>query len=329
MPQMTTSDVHVSTALTNISIAYMQSADKFVASRVFPNIPVAKKFDRYYTYDRGDFNRVEMRERAPGTESAGGGFGIDNTPNYSCRVFSVHKDVDEQLRANADSVLNVDRDAVNWLTLQALLKRETMFATAYMAPGVWTNDWAGVASGPTGSQVLQWNDANSTPIEDIRKLRRAVLESTGFEPNKLTLGRSVFDALLDHPDIIDRLKAGQTPGGPAMADQYRLAQLFGVDEVLVMNAIQNTGKEGQVAAHSFIGGKKALLTYSPPQPGLLVPSAGYTFSWTGYLGAGAEGNRIKSIPMPWLEVQRLEIDMAMDQKVVAPDLGAFVNNAVA
>jgi hypothetical protein len=41
---------------------------------VFPNIPVQKKSDRYYTYDRGDFNRDEMEERAPGTESEGSGY---------------------------------------------------------------------------------------------------------------------------------------------------------------------------------------------------------------------------------------------------------------
>ena len=53
-------DVHVNTPLTNISIAYMQDATKFISQRVFPNIPVAKQSDRYYVYDRGEFNRDEM-----------------------------------------------------------------------------------------------------------------------------------------------------------------------------------------------------------------------------------------------------------------------------
>ena len=57
-----------------------------------------------------------------------------------------------------------------------------------------------------------WSDAASTPIEDIRLVKRSILESTGFMPNTLVLGRPVFDALLDHSDIVGRLDRGQTSG---------------------------------------------------------------------------------------------------------------------
>ena len=186
-----------------------------------------------------------------------------------------------------------------------------------------------MASGPTGHQVLQWSDANANPIEDVRKAKRIVLQSTGFEPNKLVLGREVYDALLDHPDIIDRIKYGQTPGNAAVANKETLARLFEVDTIEVMNAIENTAKEGQAAAHAFIGGKKALLAYAAPTPGLMTPSAGYTFSWNGYMGAGAEGNRIKRFRMEPLSSDRVEIEMAWATKVVAADLGFFWNSIVA
>ncbi|MFN9111239.1 MAG: hypothetical protein ACK5XN_14350, partial [Bacteroidota bacterium] len=76
----TPGDVHVNAPLTNISIAFLQNAANFVATRVFPNIPVQKQSDRYYVYERGDFNRDEMQLRAPATASAGGGYTLDNTP---------------------------------------------------------------------------------------------------------------------------------------------------------------------------------------------------------------------------------------------------------
>jgi hypothetical protein len=95
----TAGDVHVNTPLTNISIAYIQDAANFVAARVFPNIPVAKQSDRYYTYDRGEFNRDEMEERAPGTESAGGSYTLDNTPTYFANRVRV-----PQRRPGSDSV---------------------------------------------------------------------------------------------------------------------------------------------------------------------------------------------------------------------------------
>lgn len=327
--QPTPGDVHVNQPLTNISIAMIQSNADFVASRIFPNIPVSKQSDRYYVYNRGDFNRDEMELRAPATESAGSGYTLDNTPTYFADRYSVHKDIPDEVRANADAVLNPDREATTFVTLKALIKREKLFVAKHFTTGKWGTDMAGVASGPTGNQFLQWSDANSNPIEDVRKGKRTVRESTGFEPNKMVLGRPVYDALLDHPDIIDRIKYGQTAGSPAKASLALLASLFEVDEILVMNAIENTAKEGQTAAHSFIGGKKALLCHSATAPGLMTPSAGYTFSWTGLLGSGAEGNRIRQFRLEREGADRVEIDMCFDQKLVAPELGYFFNAAVA
>jgi hypothetical protein len=96
-----------------------------------------------------------------------------------------------------------------------------------------------------------------------------------------------------------------------------------------MNAVENTAKEGAAASHSFIGGKNALLCHAATAPGLMTPTAGYTFSWTGLLGAGGEGNRIKSFRMEQLGADRIEIDMCFDQKLVSADLGQFFSGIVA
>ncbi|CAB4122321.1 Major capsid protein GpE [uncultured Caudovirales phage] len=327
--QPTPGDVHVNAPLTNISIAFLQNANDFIASKVFPNIPVSKQSDRYYVYNRGDFNRDEMQERAPATESAGSGYSLDNTPTYYAPRYSIHKDIPDEVRSNADAVLNPDREATAFVTHKALIKREKLFVGRYFSAGNWGTDMSGVASSPTGSQVLQWSDANSDPIANIRSAKRAIREQTGYEPNKLVLGRPVFDALIDHVDIVDRIKYGQTVGAPAMANVQTLAALLAIDEILVMNAVENTAKEGQTASHSFIGGKKALLCHSATAPGLMTPSAGYTFSWTGLLGAGAEGNRIRQFRMENIGADRVEIDMCFDTKLVASELGYFFDTIVA
>lgn len=324
----TPGDVHINTPLTNVSVAFVQSADKFIASRVFPNIPVSKQSDLYYTYDRGDMNRDEMEERAPGAETSGSGFGVDND-NYYARVYGFHKDIPDQLRSNADSQFNLDREATIFVTGKALIKREKLWVGSYFKTGVWTHELAGVSAAPTSGQTLHWNDGGSDPIRVVRQAKQAVLQSTGMMPNKLTLGRPVYDILLDHPDIIDRLKAGQTPGRAAAASAADLARLFEVEEVLVMDAVENTAKEGQTPAHTFIGGKHALLSYAPPAPGLMTPSAGYTFSWTGHLGAASDGQRIKQFRMEAKASDRVEVEMAFDMKRVSADLGFFMGSIVA
>lgn len=329
MSSPTPSDVHVNQPLTNISIAYLQDDSNFVASKVFPNIPVSKQADRYYTYDRGEFNRDEMELRAPGTESAGGSYTVDNTPTYYANTYAFHKDVPDQVRANADSVLNMDRDATVYVTKKALIRREKIWATNYFATSKWGADIEGVSASPTGTQVLQWNDASSTPIENVQAQSTAILQSTGFEPNTLVLGKPVYDALKNHPDVVDRIKYGQTAGGPAKTTLQALAEIMDLDRILVMKAIENTAAKGATNVHAFIGGKSALLCYSAPAPGLLVPSAGYTFSWTGLLGSGAEGNRVSKFRMEHLKSDRIEIEMSVDLKLIGADLGRFFYTIVA
>jgi hypothetical protein len=312
------SDVHVNAPLTNISIAFLQSAEGFVASRVFPNVPVKKQSDRYYTYARGDFNRDEMQKRAPGTESAGASYTVDNTPNYYCDKWAIHKDIDDDVRANEDSVLDSDRDATLFLSHKSLIRKEREWATSFFASSIWTTD---------KTLTNLWSTDDGTPIEDCRTGIRTVLQSTGFKPNTMVVGKLVEDKLLDHPDIIDRLKYGQTAGGPALATREALARMFGVDRFLVMEGIYNTAKEGQTASHSFIGGASALICYSAPNPGLMTPSAGYTFSWTGLLGAGAMGNRMKKFRIDQLNSDRIELELAFDMKVISADLGYFIPTA--
>lgn len=326
--QPTPGDVHVNTPLTNISIAMLQSAGNFIGTRAFPNIPVSKQSDAYYSYDRGYFNRDEMKERAPSTESEGSGYEVNADQTYFCRVYAFHKDVPDQMRANADAALNPDREATAFVTQKALIKREKLFADAYFKTGVWTSERAGHASTESATLTVFWDSTSSDPIARVRDAKRAVLESTGFEPNKLVLGKTVYDKLIDHPDIIDRLKYGQTAGRPAMAGREALAALFEVDEILISKAISNTAAEGATNAHSFILGKHALLCYAAPAPGLMTPSAGYTFSWNGYMGAGAEGTRIKQFRMENLASDRVEIEMAMACKLIAADLGFFWNAIV-
>lgn len=329
----TQSDVHVNTPLTNMSVAFLQNPMNFVARSVFPGIPSSKQSDRYYTFDRGDFFRDEMVKRAPATESAGGGYRVDNTPNFFCDVFAFHKDLDDQTMANEDAVVQNERATAEYLAHKALIRQEVDFASNFFTSGVWGTDITGAASSPGTGEQLHWNDAASTPIEDIAAAITAVEESTGYTPNKFTIQKHVYDALKNHPDVVDRIKySGMTgpSGNPAKVSPRTLAELFEVEQVLVMRAVKNTAAEGLTNAHSFIGGKNALLTYSPSAPAVFTPSAGYTFNWTGYVqGANEFGYAVSSWYERKLKATRYECEMAYDQKVIAPELGYMWNGIVA
>jgi len=325
--------VHVDSALTNISVAFFQRAENFVAGRVFPNVPVDKQSDRYFTYDRGDFNRDEARERAPGTESAGSGFDLDNTPTYYAKVFAFHKDIPDQIVANADAAVNLERAAAEFVAHKMLIRKEKDFMTKFFQGGIWTHDVDGVSGTPSTGEVKQWSDTTAgDPIGNIRNGKSTVMESTGFMPNTLLLGQRVFDTLVDHPDIVDRVKYSGGVGNqnPALVNEQTLAALFGVERVIVGRAIENTAQDSLTNAHSFIAGKKALLCYSAPTPSLLAPTAGYTFSWQGYLGTTNQfGIATSRFRMEHLKSERVEGEISMDHKLVSADLGYFWDSIVA
>lgn len=327
---LTPSDVHVNTPLTNLSIWEMQTAAGFVAGKVFPYVGVEKQSDRYYVINKGDFNRDEMQRRGLATESAGSGYRLDNTPTYFAEEWALHHDIPDQVRGNADSVLNMDMQGTSYLDLKALIRLEKIWIGNYFTTSKWTTDFTGVNSGQNGtSTFLRWNDAASTPIEDIRLAKRTILSLSGIMPNVITFGQVTYDRLVDHPDLIDRVKYGATPGNPAVVNRQALAALFEVEEVLVASAIENTAAEGQTATHAFIAGKHALLSYRASAPGLMTPSGGYTFAWTGQPGAGPQGQRISMFRMQQLKADRLEIEMSIDPKLTCVDLGVFFSTIVA
>ena len=316
MAQPTNSDVHVDAILTNISVAYIQDQQNFVSNQVFPIIPVEKQSDKYFIYTKGDWFRDEAAKRAPSTESVGSGYNL-STATYSADVYAFHKDIDDQVRANSDSVLNPDRDATEFVTQRMLLRQEIEWTSTFFTTSVWATD-----STPTN---LWSNYATSDPIADIETGKSTVLTSTGFIPNTLVLGYEVFRQLRHHPDIVDRVK--YTTSNNITEDI--LARYFGVDRILVSRAIKNTGAEGAADSFSTIAGKNAALYYVAPNAGLLSPTAGYTFAWRGVSDGMGQNIGITRFRMPQFRSDRVEAQMAWDNKVIATDLGYFFSACVA
>lgn len=340
MSNPTPGDVHVNQPLTSISVAAMQDASGFVADSMFPNIPVRKQADIYFKYDRGDFSRDQFRKRAPGTESTGGGYKIAQDTYYA-EKWSLHKDITEEEIANADEPLNPEMDAAAWLGEQGMISREVNFAANFLATGAWTGidgvtgDLQGTSASPNGNEIIQWDQATSTPIEDVKANADKINLLTGKRPNKLAIGREVWTKLSDHPDLVDRIKysGGVSPTQAAIISLQAAAALFELGQIVVMSGIQTTSDENPDFETSrttaFISGKKGLLAYAAPRATVKEISAGYTFSWTGLLGAAANGMRVKRWWMDEISSTRIEGDMAYAQKRVCTDAAILMFDLVA
>ena len=332
MPNPTQSDLHINQPLTNVSVAWMQDKSTFIADKIFPRVPVQKQSDMYWKYSKSDWRRTDAQKRAPGTESVGSGWRVD-TDTYFAQVWAVHKDIDDQIRANADSNWSLDKDSTLFVTNQLLLRRDLDWNDKFFKSGVWGQDFTGVTSAPSATQFLQWNDAASDPIVQFANLQTDFVRQSGRKANTLVLGAEAITSLKNHPDIIDRIK--YTQRGVVTTDL--LASLFDVEKVLVSYATvadvaerNDMAEQDANATYNFMtNSKSALLCYTPSAPSLMTPAAGYTFTWNGYLAGNQYGIRMSNFRMEHIRADRIEGEMTYDMKVVAPDMGIFLENAVA
>lgn len=328
MPNPTIQSVHVNRPLTNISVAYIQNAMNFAAGRVFPMVPVESKSDDYFIFNNADFNRDDLKPRASGAESAGTGFRLD-TETYNCKRHDLHHDIADDVRANTDAPINMDSSVTQMLTGKALIRREMNFAQSFMAQGVWSTELQGVAATPGANEFIQWDQDSSDPVEVVESIRLRVLLATGFELNKMTISYDVLSKLKTNPSVIDRIKysGGISNDTPVNVTENALRDIFGVQDLIVSKAVVETAKEGGTSAREFIVEKSVLLSYSPPTPSLMEPSAGYIFSWRGLMGNN-EGTRVKRFRMENLESDRVEVQTSWDMKKVSEAAG-FLYDVIA
>lgn len=320
MPQP--SKLYIDAPLTNLSVAFDQADTQFIADKVFPVVPVDEMSGLYWTFPKEDWLRDEAQRRMGGTESAGSGFGV-LTDTFACNLFAFHKDVDDQTLAMASTTLELDQAAASFVVNRMRLRKERQMIADYFKTGIWGQDYTGVASAPTGNQFVQWsNTASSHPIADINKASRGILSVTGIRPNTLVLGYDAWIALTVHPDILDRVKY---TSADAVTEDV-IARYFGISRIFVSDTVINSAGEGLAPSYSFNLSNAALLCYSAPAPGLMTPSAGYTFQWTGVSQGLGQTIGTKRFRMEQLAADRIESQIAFDNKVVAPELGAYFSN---
>ena len=327
MPLLTPNSVHLDAPLTNLTLAYTQSQDNFIADKIFPIVGVDKQSDKYYKYDRAHMNRTgDVKKLAPRTEVERIGMTVSDD-NYFTEVYGLGMDFDEQTLANEDAALDIRTAGAQTLAMRLMIHREKQFADTFFTTGVWGTD-------RTLSGTDQWDNASSTPIQDVTTASRTIqLASGGFRPNTLVVGRETHDALVNNAQILSRLNGGATVSNTALVTKAKLAEIFEVERYFVMEAVQNDTLEGAAESNTFIGGDSAMLCYTPSNAGLLTPAAGLTFAWNSLPGVNNLGITVESFSDDALKRQQIaemiQVKMSYQMKMVGSELGYFFNDCVA
>lgn len=272
--------------LTNMSMAFFTNAANYVASDIFPICPVDFSTGFYYVFNKGDLARdnVQRKPKFGKVDPAQLGH-TDET--YKCEVDQVIIGIDQigaqnYQRANVPPSIDPRRSKSRFITEQQLLHLDLTFANNFFKSGVWANEFEGVSSGGAvgGSQFIKFSDANSDPIKFIDARKREIKLGGRRMPNKLVLGYDTYNALKEHPDLIERVKYTGSTANPARVTEQVLAQLFGMESVKVLDGSYNAAEAGQPDDMQFICEPDGmLLAYTTSTPAVDEPSAGYIFTW--------------------------------------------------
>lgn len=322
------------TALTNIGLAYFQNAENYFAKAIFPMCPVDLSSDIYYRFSKEDLLRDNWQKK-PEYGSVMPAVVSEDTDTYNCQVdqmimgISQIRQTDLERRQGPSLARNPKQQRTKTIAEQANIHMDIMFAKKYFVKNAWENEWTGIDNTVTeGKQFIKFSNNNSDPIKFIDERKTEMHQNTGRTPNRLAIGANVFNALKLHPAILERVKYGGSTANPASVTRNVLAQLFGVEQLVVLNSIYNKAKQGADANMSFIGDPNALLlAYATRNPNPEEPTAGYIFAWD-MLGNGQYLPIMHRVPNDSRHTEEVEGLMATDMKKVADDLAIFCADVV-
>lgn len=298
--------------------------------RVFPICPVALPSGHYYEFNKADLARDNVHQKPPYGSVAPAVFGISEQ-SYSCKVYQILIGMDEIMtlpyqRTNA--TVDPRRIRVRTITEQLATHQEIDFAEKYFKASAWANVWTGAAAyNATNKQFLKFDDSASDPVILFDELSTEIRRNGRRKANKLVLGLEVFNALKNNRFILERIKYSGTTQNPAIVNENVLAQVFGVDEVVVLDATYNEAGYGATEDMKFIcDSKGALLLYAPATPSIDEPAAGYIFTWSLENGNYIAVDTHEGAPAT--HTQLIEGIVAYDMKKTSDDLAIFLDNCV-
>lgn len=264
----TARDRHVDAAMSNISIRFHN--DSYIADQIFPVINVMKKSDYFFVFDRAAWFRDQIGPRAPGTRARRVDFSL-TTGSYNCIPYALAKSVTDEERENADAALQPDIEATEFVTDKLLMGLEVRVSNLVSS----STNWASASNLTSGTK---WSSDSSTPTANIIACKQSVRQLIGRYPNVAVMGAAVMERLVDHPEMIDRIKYTR-PGAVLTVDD--LAQWFGFDKVLVGEGVKVSTNEGQTDTVADIWPDFFWAGWVPSVGSLRTPAAGYCFEWMG------------------------------------------------
>lgn len=137
------------------------------------------------------------------------------------------------------------------------------------------------ATSMSGASSVSWaTPASAVPITDIGVGKAAIYAATGLMPNTLVVGRTLYNDLCVTSQILDRVKYISPMVTYGEIPTAQLAQVLGLDQVLVLDAVYDSaaaGDDNTVIANVWSTNYAVLCRCATNPQDLSEPCIGRTF----------------------------------------------------
>lgn len=312
MPEPRT--LHIDAVLTNLSVKYRNNI--MIWPFVMPEIKVGKRSDKFTKYNKEDSYRLVDDKIGPKSLPNEVDWGT-STDNYSVKDHALGDWLPQESIDNADNPVQPEVDTNDFLNLMLDVAQEKRVADIVFAAGTY----------PTGNKTqlsgtAQWGQSADDPIGNLL----TAIEGCFVRANTIVMGADAWTIFRKLPEVLDAVKGSTryqgSPGGLATVEECK--GLFEVENWIVGRSRYISSKEGQTATYARLWGKHCAALYVEKNPGIRSITFGATFVET------------RRMTMRDFDPKRgvkgahyIKVAWNSDEKVIASDLGYFIQDAVA
>ena len=284
---------------------FMQSQAAFIGRQIFPMFFSGLQAANYYVFDRENLLNVPRDiQRAPSSPYKRISMQLSGDA-YACQNYGVESPIDDEEREKYANAFDADNAGVNKGVITILTNHELRVRDKIYGAG----------NIPTSTPGTKWDQANSTPIQDVRAMKESVFSNCGLEANLCVINRSVLNTLEDHEQFLSRIKYSQL----GILTVQLLQAIFGIERVVVAGGLTNAAAEGLPVNPSSIWGDTVIVAHVENAQDLKAPNFGRTFAWSKF--TGPEGVQTFSYREDGIDSDVHRVKQHVDEKLTGPGCG--------
>ncbi|MEJ7728209.1 MAG: hypothetical protein WKG00_03255 [Polyangiaceae bacterium] len=302
--------VHQNGTLSTMSVQYAN--DEYIGERLMPVVQADKLSGTYYVYPKRD--RLGYPDDLLGPRGSANEIEESRTPDtFACKSYGLKNYVDQETIANQDAPLNEMLDMVEGVAEGIAYKREKRHAAILTNPSNFGSSLA-VAAGD------RWDVSGGGKI--ITHIQNAAASLwTGRGPGKKVgyTSLDVWNVIANNPAVKSLFQ--YTKDG--LATPTQVARYFGLDEILVGEARDDSANSGQTAAYGRLWSNVFGVIRVATRATIRNASFGYTF----------RNGPVRTDQWFDLSLGRMggyygRVTTSEDYKIVAPDAGHLLTTII-